>query len=251
MAKHYHSKPMKRPLIAVPMDYLEIEHEPEAAWYSKYPWYGVKHRYHDALVKTGAIPCFIGYDHSLIPEYVNRFDGLVITGGYFDHDPEMYGAQEIHPTTKRRSSRSQFEKALLEAFLPTQKPVLGICGGHQLINIIYGGTLYQDLPSHPASVIKHTQTNPPTEAAHSIEIVEGTKLHQWYQKSQAQINSSHHQGIHHLGAGLVANALSADGLVEGLEDPTHPFCIGVQWHPEYFVDPLDQLIFEKFVSSCV
>lgn len=242
---------MKRPLIAVPLDYLEIEHEPEAAWYSNYPWYAVKHRYHDALVKAGAIPCFIGYEHSLIPELANRFDGLLITGGYFDHDPQMYGELEIHPTTKRRSSRSQFERAMVEAFLPTKKPILGICGGHQLLNIVFGGTLYQDIPSQITSEIKHTQTNPPTEVAHKIEIVPGTKLYQWIQKTQAQVNSSHHQGIRHLGKGLVASAIAEDGMIEGLEYPNHPYCIGVQWHPEFLLNQLDHLIFEKFVTACV
>ena len=242
---------MKSPLIAIPMDYLDVNHDPEAAWYSKYPWYAVKHRYHDAIAASGAIPCFIGYEHSLIPNYVKQFDGLLITGGHFDHDPNMYNAPEIHETTKIRIKRSQFEKALLEAFMTTHKPVLGICGGHQLLNIIHGGTLYQHIPSQLTSDIKHTLTNPPTEAAHSIEIVPNTKLHQWSKQLQARVNSSHHQGIQKLGSGLVTNAMSKDGLIEGIEHPNHPFCFGTQWHPEYFVDPIDRLIIEKFVSSCV
>ncbi len=241
---------MKHPLIAVPMDYLDINNEPEAEWYSKYPWYAMKHRYHDALVASGGIPCFIGYEDSLIPEYVKRFDGLLITGGHFDHDPESYNSLEIHPTIKRRSRRSQFEKALLEAFLPTQKPVLGICGGHQLINIVYGGTLYQDIPSQLESNIKHTLTNPPTEAAHTVKILKNTKLYSWCQNDLAQINSSHHQGIERLGNCLIANAISEDNLIEGIEDPNYPFCIGVQWHPEYFFDAIDKTIIEKFVSAC-
>lgn len=240
---------MKRPLIAVPMDYLDIDEEPEAKWYSKYPWYGVKHRYHDALTTSGAIPCFIGYDHGLIPEYARQFDGLVITGGFFDHDPAMYNAI-VHPTTKLRIKRSHFEMELLKAFLPTQKPILGICAGHQLINIAYGGTIIQDIPSQFTSDIKHTLAPPPTEPAHTVEIIQNTKLSKWYTKNSAQVNSSHHQGIEHLGKNLIANAISTDNLIEGIEDPKHPFCIGVQWHPEYFVDELDKVIFKQFVHSC-
>ncbi len=241
---------MTLPLIAIPLDYLDIKSEPAAAWYSNYPWYATRHRYHDSFVKMGAVPCFIGYEHSLVPEYVNRFDGLVIAGGHFDHDPELYGESEFHPTLKRRSPRSQFEYALLEAYLPTKKPVLGICGGHQLINILYGGTLYQDLTSQFKSDIKHTETVPPTQAAHAVEVVKGTKLYEWYQKSEAQINSSHHQGIDQLGSGLTANAITGDGLIEGIEDPNHPFCLGVQWHPEYLLGQLDHLILEKFINAC-
>jgi putative glutamine amidotransferase len=202
------------------------------------------------LAKLGAIACFIGYEHSLIPDYISQFDGLIIAGGHFDHDPELYGQDEFHPTLKRRSVRSQFEKSLLEAFLPTQKPVLGICGGHQLINILYGGTLYQDLASQYDSSIKHTETVPPTEAAHGVEIVQGTNLYQWYGKSHAQINSSHHQGINQLGKGITANAITEDGLIEGIEDSNHHFCLGVQWHPEYLLGPLDQIILEKFIKAC-
>lgn len=241
---------MTLPLIVIPLDYLDTNDEPQAAWYSNYPWYATRHRYHDSFVKMGAIPCFIGYEHQLIPEYINRCDGLVIAGGHFDHDPELYGHHEFHPTLKRRSLRSQFEKSLLEAYLPTKKPVLGICGGHQLINILYGGTLYQDLGTQYKSDIKHTETVPPTQPAHEVEVVKGTKLYEWYQKGEAQINSSHHQGIDQLGHGLVANAITSDGLIEGIEDPNHPFCLGVQWHPEYLLGKLDYIILEKFVNAC-
>jgi len=241
---------MKRPLIAVPMDYLEVNLEPEALWYSKYPWYAMKHRYHDALVKFGAIPCFIGYDVALIPELVKRFDGLLITGGYFDHDPEMYDAKEINPNTKRRSVRSKFEKALVEGFLPSKKPILGICGGQQLLNIVFGGTLYQDLRSEIVSTINHEQTTPPTEASHKITILPDTKFHQWYPHHQVAVNSSHHQAVCDLAPGLIANAIAEDGLIEGIEDPNHPYCIGVQWHPEFLLNPLDHCIFSQFVSAC-
>ena len=241
---------MVLPLIGIPLDYLDTKDEPEAAWYSNYPWYATRYRYHDSLAKKGSVPCFIGYEHSLIPEYVSRFDGLIIAGGHFDHDPEMYGQHEFHKTLKRRSVRSQFEKALLEAFLKTRKPVLGICGGHQLINILYGGTLFQDLTSQFKDDIKHTETVPPTEPAHGLEVVGGTNLHNWFNQRSTQINSSHHQGIDQLGKRLVANAISEDGLVEGIEDPDHPFCLGVQWHPEYLVGPLDHIILEKFVQAC-
>lgn len=239
---------MAFPLIGIPLDYVDTKIEPQAAWYSNYPWYATRHRYHDSLASIGAVPCFIGYEYNLIPEYINRFDGLIIAGGHFDHDPELYGQQEIHPTVKRKSLRSQFEKTLLEAFLPTNKPILGICGGHQLINILYGGTLHQDLTFN--NIVKHTETVPPTQAAHKIEIIHGTKFHEWYKQNTAEINSSHHQGIDQLGRGLRANAIAEDGLIEGVEDPNHQFCIGVQWHPEYLLGLLDRIILEKFVSTC-
>lgn len=242
---------MSSPLIAIPLDYLDKEIEPKADWYSQYPWYAVRHRYHDALASVGAIACFIGYDHGLIPEYAKKFDGLIIAGGHFDHDPELYGQHNIHHTIKRKSNRCRFEKELLQAFLPTKKPILGICGGHQLINILYGGTLYQDVPSQYSTTIKHSQTLPPTEVAHQVKIVEDTNLYNWSKCGQAGVNSSHHQAIDQLGKGLVVNAISEDDLIEGIEDPNHPFCLGVQWHPEYLLDPIDTLILKKFSAACV
>lgn len=241
---------MTLPLIAIPLDYLDTELEPNAVWYSQYPWYAIRHRYHDSLAKLGAMACFIGYEHRFISEYINKFDALIIAGGHFDHDPELYGQTKIHPTIKRKSIRSQFEKELLKAFLPTQKPVLGICGGHQLINILHGGTLYQDIASQYKTDIKHTQTVPPTEVAHNVEIIQGTQLHEWYNQTHTQINSSHHQAIDQVGKGLVVNAVSEDDIIEGIEDPNHPFCVGVQWHPEYLLGPLDRIILEKFIASC-
>lgn len=238
------------PLIAIPLDYLDGAQEPDALWYSKYPWYAARHRYNDSLVKFGGSPCFIGYNHELIPEYVERFDGLIIAGGHFDHEPEFYN-QAAHTTVKRNSKRSIFEKALLEAFLPTNKPVLGICGGHQLINIIYGGSIIQDIASMHTTTIKHSQTVAPTEAAHQIAIEPNTMLSNFYQESTtAGINSSHHQAINKVGSGLIVSARSEDGIIEAIENPNHPFCLGVQWHPEYLVHELDGLIFKNFVKAC-
>ena len=110
--------------------------------------------------------------------------------------------------------------------------------------------MYQDLASQYSADIKHTNTVPPTEAAHGVEIVQGTKLHEWFGCDKTQINSSHHQGIHQLGKGLTVNAIAEDGVIEGIEDSSHPFCLGVQWHPEYLLGPLDKIILEKFVNAC-
>ena len=239
-----------RPLIAIPLDYMDGKAEPDALWYSKYPWYATRYRYNDSLVQYGAMPCFIGYNYDLIPEYVERFDGLIIAGGFFDHDPEFYN-QSPHPTIKRNSSRSHFEKSLLEAYLLTKKPVLGICGGHQLINIIYGGTIIQDIASMHSTTIKHSENVAPTEAAHQLKVMAGTKLSSFYNANNtAGINSSHHQAIDKVGSGLVVSGIAEDGIIEAIEDPNHPFCIGVQWHPEYLVNELDGLILENFVKAC-
>lgn len=239
-----------RPLIGIPLDYMDGKAEPEALWYSKYPWYATRYRYNDSLVKYGANPCFIGYNQELIPEYVERFDGLIIAGGYFDHEPEFYN-QSAHATVKRNSPRSSFEKALLEAYLPTKKPVLGICGGHQLINIIYGGTIIQDIDCMHPTTIKHSDNVAPTEAAHELQITPNTKLNSFYKTGiTVGINSSHHQAIDKVGDGLVVSGVAEDGIIEAIEDPNHPFCIGVQWHPEYLVNKLDGLILENFVKAC-
>ena len=113
-----------------------------------------------------------------------------------------------------------------------------------------GATLHQHIPDEAPSNIAHEQPNPRTEPGHDVEIMPGTLLARITNKRRMAVNSAHHQAVRSVGEGLVVNARATDGLIEGIEAPGHRFALGVQWHPEYAVDPADPLILAAFVESC-
>ena len=130
------------------------------------------------------------------------------------------------------------------------KPLLGICGGEQLINVLYKGTLIQHIPDEIENSLEHEQINPRNEAGHSITIKKNTKLHSIISQNNIMVNSAHHQAVKKPGKGLLINAFSEDGVIEGIEDPSMNFCIGVQWHPEFFIQNSDKLLLKAFINSC-
>jgi putative glutamine amidotransferase len=130
------------------------------------------------------------------------------------------------------------------------KPVLGICGGEQLLNVVLGGTLIQHIPDRIPGALEHEQKNARTEPGHEIAIVPATLLHRIAGVEKAAVNTAHHQAVAKVAPGAVVNATTSDGVIEGIELPAHPFCLGVQWHPEYFVSPIDKKIFDAFVAAC-
>jgi putative glutamine amidotransferase len=134
--------------------------------------------------------------------------------------------------------------------LARDMPVLGICGGQQLLAVAFGGTLIQHIPDRIADALAHEQPNPRTEPGHEVAIAGNTLLASIVGKPRMAVNSAHHQAVATAGAGAVINALAPDGVVEGIEHPGHRFALGVQWHPEYAVDPADPRIFSAFVQAC-
>jgi putative glutamine amidotransferase len=127
-------------------------------------------------------------------------------------------------------------------------PVLGICGGQQLLNVVLGGTLIQHIPDEVPGSVAHRQPNPRNEPGHSVRVVAGTLLHRITGVESLGVNSAHHQAVKEAGPGLVIDAVAEDGVVEGIEDPRQRFCLGVQWHPEFEINEADRLIFRAFVE---
>ena len=134
-----------------------------------------------------------------------------------------------------------------------KKPVLCICRGLQLFNVVMGGTLWQDLPSQRPSEIKHSQGKPYGAAAHSVELVPGSPLHALLGQSTIGVNTRHHQAIRELAPSLAVMATSPDGLIESICLPGSRFAWGVQWHPEHMApeDANSVKIFEAFVDACI
>jgi len=235
---------MKKPLIALTLDY-ETSKE-----YSKYPWYAIRENYFTSIEESGGIGVGIPHNMKDIVSLLHKIDGLVITGGNFDIDPNIFGESSVHKTVKLKENRTNFELLAAEIMLKQNKPVLGICGGEQLINVLYKGSLIQHIPDEIKNCIEHEQKNPRNEAGHSVTIQENTKLYSIISKKNIMVNSAHHQAIKVPGKGLIVNALSNDGVIEGIEDPTKTFCIGVQWHPEFFIQGSDNKLLKAFINAC-
>lgn len=235
----------KRPVIGFPLD-----HEPPGG-YSKMPWYALRENYMSSVSDLGAVPLAMPHAPELADVYLGMIDGIIITGGAFDVPPELYGEANVHPTVTTKDRRTQFEAAIIHGALKQNKPILGICGGQQLLNVILGGTLIQHVPdSFPQSIIAHEQPNPRTEPGHMVQIHKGTLLHSIVGQDEIAVNSAHHQAVASVGRDVVINAIAPDGVIEGIEYTKHPFCLGVEWHPEYHITPADTRIFEAFVKAC-
>jgi len=166
--------------------------------------------------------CRVPYEISLYPHDLSRYSGLLLPGGGDIHPGRFgqtdHGSQNINP----QLDEAQF--AILDAFVQSQKPVLGICRGLQVINVYFGGDIIQDLPTH------HTHEYRDKDQYHMVQNVPGSPLFELYGPS-CTVNSAHHQGCGRIGAGLKVTQTSLDGVVEGLEHLKKPI-LGVQWHPE-------------------
>ncbi|MGE0121126.1 MAG: gamma-glutamyl-gamma-aminobutyrate hydrolase family protein [Dongiaceae bacterium] len=234
---------MSQPLIGVTLD------SEQPGGYSKQPWYALRQNYSESVVRAGGLPVLLPHEPEQADAYLEKIDGLIITGGAFDVDPAMFGATSRHATVTTKDRRTAFELAIAKGALARDKAVLGICGGQQLLNVILGGTLIQHIPDEVGAALAHEQPNPRTEPGHSIRVVKGTLLHRICGADELQVNSAHHQAAKDIGDGVVVDARAEDGVIEGIEHPQYRFCLGVQWHPEYAISAGDTKIFDAFIAA--
>ena len=232
-----------RPLIGLTLD------AEDPGGYSKLPWYALRRNYFDAVIRAGGLPVALPHHPELAESYLDTLDGLLVTGGAFDVDPALYGGGPRHATVTLKEGRTAFELAALRGALARDMPVLGICGGEQLLAVALGGTLIQHIPDSVPDALPHEQPNPRTEPGHEVTLTPGTLLHRIVGAPGMAVNSAHHQAAATPGNGAVVNARAPDGVIEGLEHPGYRFCLGVQWHPEYAVDARDQAILDAFVAA--
>ena len=232
-----------RPLIGITLD------SEETSTYSKFPWYAIRENYSSAVSDAGGLSVMLPHELERVGDYLDRIAGLVITGGAFDVDPALFGSKARHPSVIVKKARTDFEWAVTEAALERNMPVLGICGGQQLLNVVLGGTLIQHIPNEIDAPLAHEQPNPRDQAGHAVMVTEGTLLHRISGQTQLLVNSAHHQAVKDVGNNVVINSVAPDGVIEGIESPEYHFCLGVQWHPEFSIDPADELIFSAFVAA--
>lgn len=233
-----------RPIVGITLD------SESPGGYSRYPWYALRENYAGAIEAAGGLPLALPHAPALAEETLDLIDALVITGGNFDVDPAMYGDASRHQTVTLKAGRTEAEFALVRGALARNMPILGICGGQQLLAVALGGTLIQHIPDEIPGALAHEQPNPRDEPGHMIEIVPGTMLAKIVGTGRLNVNSAHHQAVKAVGAGVVVNALAPDGVIEGIEEPKRRFCLGCEWHPEFFINNGDTAIFKAFVAAC-
>lgn len=187
--------------------------------------------YSEAVAQFGGLPLMVAnLSPELAEDYLNGIDGVLLTGGV-DVDPTFFG-EEPHPLLGLVDlSRDHFELALYRAARARGLPVLGICRGHQLINVASGGTLHQHIPALPKTV-QHEQLGIGGSPSHGVVLEPTSILAEAFAQERIRTNSYHHQAVHKLGKGLRVTGRSADGLAEVVESTEGSFVLGVQWHPE-------------------
>ncbi len=188
----------------------------------------------------------------MIDHYLEICDGIIVNGNDKHIDPNLYG-EERSPHIKPSEickNRCFFELELVKKCVKINKPLLGICGGMQTLNVCLGGTLTQYIPAEYSNSLNHAQSKYKKSWAHRVKISPNTLLSKIVNKDEILTNTSHIQAVKKIGNGLIVNAISAaDGVPEGIEFPQNKFCLGVQWHPEFNVQSSDFAIFERLAQS--
>jgi putative glutamine amidotransferase len=181
-----------------------------------------------------------------------HLDGLILPGGG-DIMPTLFGEEDSGLLWFVDEQRDRAELALARWARAEGLPLLAICRGAQMLNVAAGGTLIQDIPTQVPAALPHSTVagRPLPTVAHTVEVAAGSRLAALVGAGELGVNSAHHQAVRVVGAGLVVTARAPDGVIEGLEAPDHPFCVGVQWHPEAMVEshPVMRCLFEGLVEA--
>ena len=236
-----------KPVIGITLDYSEKK--VINGGYSDRPWYAIRTNYAQTLVSHGATVVMLPYIDEDIDHYLSLCNGLLIPGGDYDIDPVYYGENVNKHTNVSNGIRENFEFKLLKKAINLEMPILGICAGQQLLNVLLGGSLIQHIPDYIKGNIVHKHNGDQSINWHDINIIENTLLHKIIGVHQYKVNSHHHQAVGKLGKDLRVNAMSADGVIEGIEHIKLPFCLGVEWHPEHCGNEYDKKIFDTFVKA--
>ncbi len=207
-----------------------------------------------AIADAGGLPVYIptGLEESILHELYERLDAVLLPGGP-DVDPVEYG-QERHPQTKVIDvGRDALELTLARWTVADDRPLFGICRGHQVMNVALGGTLVQDIPSQVDTTLTHDLPDeyPRSTRLHNVEISPDSRLASILGTTRVTVNSLHHQSVQAPAPGVNLTAYAPDGVVEALEMPNKHFVLSVQWHPEdlYQDDTMMSRLFTEFVNA--
>lgn len=243
-----HTSPF-RPIIGVTLD------SEEGGGFSDSPWYAIRQNYLSCIEEAGGVPVALPHLADVAGFYLDMIDGLMVTGGAFDVPPEMFGEVARTDTIRLKPARTQFETAVLRGALERDMPVLGICGGHQLLAVLAGGTLVQHIPDEVQDALEHSVSKNTENAGgrawatHEIKLVAESRLAALTGATSLHVNSSHHQSVRMVKAPVQVSARAEDGIIEAIEHPDKSFAIGVQWHPEYKQSSGDAHLLKAFCDA--
>lgn len=231
-----------KPIIGINCDYEEEGRLPYSFLYRDYS---------EAIMVAGGIPFLLPIvkDKHDVESFLRRIDGLLLTGGN-DVPPERYGEKRHAKTVCVHTDKDTSDFVLLQTAIEMKKPILAICYGIQLVNVFFGGSLIQDIPSEYKSSIAHKDSQSKSYT-HSVMIEKDSLLYRIAGKDFTETNSIHHQAIKKLGRGLKDTAHTVDGIIEAIEWTDYPFLLGVQWHPERIMndDPYHASLFNAFIRA--
>lgn len=231
---------MPHPLIGINCDYA---HRPSGE-----KRVALNVNYARAVEDAGGVPVLLPWQKpKALAAALDRLDGILLTGGD-DLDPRLYGRRRRPETRLLDPERQAFDLALTRLALRRRLPVLGICYGCQLLNIVRGGTLIQHIPAEVPGALPHG-TAEGEKAQHRVVLAPGSRLAAALGVRELTVNSFHHQAVEGMGRGLLATACAEDGVIEGIEDPGHPFLLGVEWHPDRDGTPSSKRLFKALIRA--
>tara|TARA_R110000772_G_scaffold245830_1_gene359407 strand:+ start:303 stop:1022 length:720 start_codon:yes stop_codon:yes gene_type:complete len=219
-----------RPLIGILLDY-----EAEGS-FSKRPHYALRTAYFDAVWKAGGMPVGLPYLDAARSDYLDAVAGLIVPGGFYPFPATLYGRPDdgtpAHP-------RYAFERTLMADALTRDLPTLGICAGMQVMAAARGATMWGDIKSELDCAVDHLNEKPAEQTAHTVQITPGTRLHQITGTDEIAVNTAHNEALRDIPDSITISARAPDGVIEAIELPDRRFALGVQWHPEFFLDDVD------------
>ena len=240
---------MPKPIIGITcsMEYDNKERKYPTAYAFDY----LKRSYYEAVEKSGGVPLILPNTKKLqlVDQILKAVHGLVISGGS-DVDPYFYGEKKRAKNLKLTKERDLFEIALVRKARKKKIPILAICRGIQLVNVAFGGTLYQDF-SFEKKFLDHTlEGSLRYDKKHSVVLQEKTKLYSIIGMKKIDVNTSHHQMVKKIAPGFILSAWSEkDEVIEGIEAKDDNFLICVQWHPELMKEKSSELLFDSLITA--